>query len=259
MKKKYRKLAIGVDVGGSGIKGAPVDLTTGEFAAARKRIPTPPNGTPEEIATVIRKVVREFDLPRKVPVGITFPAPITNGKVRFMANLNQDFVGMNVTEFFADALDREVVVLNDADAAGYAETHFGAAQMPEHHTAVVLTLGTGIGSALVRDGVLVPNTEMGHLVLLNGMTAEQYASCAVYENEELSFPQWAERLQVVFSYIEKLFSPDLMIIGGGISKKHQEFLPLIDTTALLVPAKLRNAAGIVGAALLAKAAATESE
>lgn len=250
MKKRYRHLGIGIDVGGSGIKGAPVSLTTGKFVDERLRIPTPENGTPEEIAEIIKQIVDSFELPADLPVGVSFPAPIVNGVVPVIANLSQEWKGTRVNELLSRVLKRPVTVLNDADAAGYAEVHYGAAHGHDG-TIVVLTLGTGIGSALVRNGVLLPNSELGHVRMENGLIAEKWASSAVFEREELSYQEWAERLQEIFRYYELLFSPDLFIIGGGISKKHKKFVPLIDTRAQIVPAELRNSAGIVGAALLA--------
>lgn len=250
MKKKFRKLGIGVDIGGSGIKGAPVDLKSGKFVAERLRIPTPENGSPDEIAEVVVDIVNSFELPDEVPVGITFPAPIIHGVVPSIANLSQDWAGMRISELFTKKLHRPVTVVNDADAAGFAEVHLGAAH-GNPGTVMVLTLGTGIGSALVTRGVLVPNTELGHVTLPSGVEAEPYAASSTFEREELTFEAWAERLQEVFSHLEMLFAPDLFIVGGGVSKKHDKFLPLIKTRAQIVPAELRNGAGIVGAALLA--------
>ena len=250
MAKTHKKLAIGIDIGGSGIKGAPVSMKTGEFKADRLRIPTPENASPEVIAGIVKEIADSFDLPT-APVGVTFPAPIVNGKVPFMANLSQEWVGVKVQKLFEKVLDRPVTVVNDADAAGYAEVYFGAAH-GHPGTIIMLTLGTGIGSALVREGVLVPNTEFGHVILPETkVLAEKYAAASVFENEKLSFEEWAPRLQELFSYLEKLFSPDLFIVGGGVSKRHKQFLPLLETRATIVPAELRNTAGIVGAALLA--------
>ncbi|WP_124054951.1 polyphosphate--glucose phosphotransferase [Arcanobacterium ihumii] len=250
MKKKFRRIALGIDIGGSGIKGAPVDLKTGMFTEDRVRIPTPENASPDTIANVVKEIVDSFDLPDDVPVGISFPAPILRGVVPMIANLSQEWTGIHADELFFKKLKRPVTVLNDADAAGYAEVHFGAAH-GNPATVLVLTLGTGIGSALVSAGTLVPNTEMGHIVLPRGIEAEHFASSGVFEREELSFEEWAGRLQEVFSYLEMLFSPDLFIIGGGISKKYKKYVPLISTNAPIIPAELRNGAGIVGAALMA--------
>lgn len=250
MGKKLAKVAIGVDIGGSGIKGCPVDLTTGEFIGKRVRIPTPEGASPDEIAKIVKKIVKSFDLGKKTPVGISFPAPIIHGVPPMIANLSQEFAGMNVAELFSTKLGRPVSVMNDADAAGFAEARYGAAHGASG-TLMVLTLGTGIGSAIVRDGVLVTNTEMGHVLLPNGQTAESFAANSVRERLDLPFAEWAARLQHVFSHLEMLFSPDLFIIGGGVSKHSEHFVPLIDTRAPIVPAELLNTAGIVGAALFA--------
>lgn len=251
MKKKYRKVAIGVDVGGSGIKGAPVDLKTGQFIDKRLRIPTPGDAAPAQIAEIIGEIVNSFGLPEEIPVGVSFPAPIVRGQIPFIANLSQEWAGIFPARFIAENIQRPVAVMNDVDAAGYAEAYYGTAR-GHQGTVLMLTLGTGIGSALVSKGTLVPNTEFGHLLLPNGMEAERFASSAVFEREELSYEEWAARLQMVFGHYEMLFSPDLFIVGGGISKKHKKFVPLIDTNAPIVPADLLNTAGIVGSALYAK-------
>ncbi len=251
MKKKYRNLAIGVDVGGSGIKGAPVDLISGEFLDERFRIPTPENAPPKEIAKIIRRIVEHFELPDDIPVGISFPSPIVRGRIPFIANLSQKWAGKHPAQVISRRLGRPVAVMNDADAAGYAEVYYGAAS-GQQGTVIMLTLGTGIGSAIVSNGMLVPNTELGHLQLPNGVKAEHFASSAVRERENLTFEEWAGRLQAVFSHIEMIFSPDLFIIGGGVSKYHEKYVPLISTNAPIVPAKLLNSAGIVGSALYAK-------
>lgn len=248
MAKKFT-LGFGVDIGGSGIKGAPVDLSTGQFLAKRYRIPTPQPSTPKEVAKTVKKLVKHFDLPEDVPVGIAFPAPIVRGVVTAIANLDQEWKGTNIAEVMSQKLGRPVSVLNDADAAGFAEALYGAAHGIEG-TVIVLTLGTGIGSALVRNGHLVPNTELGHLIV-DGVDAESRASSAAFERENLTYEEWAERLQRYLDYLEFLFSPDLFIIGGGISKNHEEFIPLLRTRAQIVPAELLNSAGIVGAALRA--------
>lgn len=250
---KAKKIAIGIDIGGSGIKGAPVSMKSGKFKAERLRIPTPENASPEEIAQIVKTIAESFDLP-DAPVGVTFPAPIVNGVVPVIANLSQEWVGTHIEELFTQTLGRPVSVLNDADAAGFAEVHFGAAK-GENGTALTLTLGTGIGSALVREGVLVPNTEFGHIYfpeLPEGyIDAEKWAAASTRDKENLDFPEWAERLQVVFSQLELYLAPDVFIVGGGVSKHHEEFLPLIKTRARILPATLFNKAGIVGAALAA--------
>ena len=250
---KEKKIAIGIDIGGSGIKGAPVSMKSGKFKDDRLRIPTPPNAEPEEIADIVATIVRSFNLP-DAPVGITFPAPVKDGVIPVVSNLSQSWAGVHAQELFSHTLGHPVAVLNDADAAGLAEEHFGAAK-GKGGTVLMLTLGTGIGSALVFNGELVPNTELGHLhlpELPEGVAdAEKWAASSVFERDELSMEEWARRLQIYFNEIEFLLSPRVIIIGGGISKKHDQFLPLISTQAQLVPAKLRNKAGIVGAALMA--------
>ena len=241
--------AFGVDIGGSGIKGAPVDLTTGEFAAERVRIPTPQPSTPDAVAATVAEVVGSFDLAPDVPVGVTFPAVILHGVAQSAANVDDAWIGTDVEKVVADASGRRVVAVNDADAAGYAEVVYGAAKdVPG--VVLVVTLGTGIGSALVVDGTLVPNTELGHLEI-DGHDAESRASDAARERDDLSFEKWTTRLQRYFTVVENLFWPDLIVVGGGVSKKHEKFLPLLDLRTPIVPAALRNAAGIVGAARLA--------
>ncbi|MDD7465240.1 MAG: ROK family protein [Actinomycetaceae bacterium] len=247
---KTKNLAIGIDIGGSGIKGAPVSMKSGKFKAERLRIPTPENAAPGDIAEIVRTIADSFDLP-DAPVGVDFPAPIVNGVVPYVANLSQEWKGVAVEELFTETLGRPVTVLNDADAAGYAEVYYGAAR-GRQGTCLMLTLGTGIGSALVREGVLVPNTEFGHIALPNGQEdAEKWAAASVFERDQLSFEEWAGRLQMIFDALEMYLTPDVLIIGGGVSKQHDQFLPLIHTRAQLVPAQLRNKAGIVGAALMA--------
>lgn len=243
------EIAFGIDVGGSGIKGAPVDLKTGELAADRVRIPTPEGSTPEAVTAVIAELVESFDLPKKTPVGIAFPAPILHGVVPSIANLDQSWAGVNLDKVVSKALDRTVIGVNDADAAGVGEAVYGAA-CDEDGTVLIVTLGTGIGSALLIDGHLVPNTELGHLEI-DGHDAESRASDRARTRDDLSWEQWAERLQRYFETVELLFSPDLVVVGGGVSKHHEKFLPLLDLRAPIIPAKLRNAAGIVGAARLA--------
>lgn len=243
------QLGFGIDIGGSGIKGAYVNLLSGEFATDRYRIPTPQPATPEAVAAAVKKLVDRFDVPASVPIGIDFPAPILHGVAPMIANLDPEWKDRDVLSLFSGYLDRPVFVVNDADAAGFAEVHYGAASGYDG-LVIVLTLGTGIGSVLVMDGVLVPNTELGHLEL-DGRDAETHASSGVFERENLGWRRWASRLQRYFSHLEMLFSPDVFIVGGGISKKADRFLPLIETRAPIVPAELRNTAGIVGSALLA--------
>lgn len=241
--------AFGIDIGGSGIKGAPVDLATGEFAADRVRIPTPQPSTPDAVASVLADLVSSYNLPKDAPVGVTFPAIVKRGVAYSAANVDDSWIGTDVAAVVREATGRKALVANDADAAGYAEVAYGAARGVQG-LVMVITLGTGIGSAMIYDGVLVPNAELGHLEI-DGFDAETRASSGVREREGWSFEEWAPRLQRYFSHVEFLFSPDLFVVGGGVSKKHKEFLPLLDLKTPIVPAKLRNAAGIVGAAALA--------
>ncbi|MBO1768130.1 MULTISPECIES: polyphosphate--glucose phosphotransferase [Allobranchiibius] len=238
---------LGIDVGGTGIKGAPVDLRTGEFAADRLRIDTPKESTPDAVADVIEKIVDHFkDLVGEQPIGVTLPSVVTHGVVRSAANIDQSWIGTNVEELLQGRLGRPATVLNDADAAGVGELRFGAARNTEG-LVLVSTLGTGIGSALLNKGQLVPNSELGHLEI-DGHDAESKASSAAKDREELSWEDWAARLQRYYSHVEDLLWPDLIVVGGGVSKKADKFLPLLHLRAPIVAAQLRNAAGIVGAA-----------
>lgn len=249
---------LGIDIGGSGIKGAPVDLDTGEFIADRLRIPTPEKSTPNNVGDVIGKVIEHFTpIVGDVPVGITFPAPVIHGVIPFIANLSQKWAGLNADEFLTEKLGRRITLVNDADAAGLAEVRYGAAQ---NHQGIVIvtTLGTGIGSAIIHRGVLLPNTELGHLEL-NGYEAEKRAASSVKDKEGLSYTKWAKRLNKYYSHVEMLFSPDLFVIGGGVSKDWQKFGPLLDLKTPAVPAVLRNQAGIIGAAMAAADAVAHPE
>lgn len=247
--------SFGIDFGGSGIKGAPVDLDGGEFAAGRVKIKTPRPSTPEAVAEVFVELLDHFpDLAGSV--GVTVPAVVHHGVVHSAANIDQGWIGTDADALFTDATGRDVHVVNDADAAGLAEVRYGAAKGRDG-LVIVTTLGTGIGSALVHDGVLVPNSELGHLEL-HGGDAEKYAANSARENEDLSYAEWAERLTDYYRMVEMLFSPELIVVGGGVSKHASEFLPLVDIDTEIVPAELRNRAGIVGAALLAAEAAGRS-
>jgi Transcriptional regulator/sugar kinase len=247
-------VACGIDIGGSGVKGALVDLKTGEFIGERIRIDTPKPATPLAVAQTCAEVVKQLDVDGSIPVGITVPAPIHRGHVPFIANLDPSWEGLEVLPFFEDVLGRSVSVLNDADAAGLAEVDFGAAR-GENGVVIVTTLGTGIGSALIYRGVLVPNTELGHIEL-DGYDAESRASAHQKVVQDLSWETWSKRLQRYYSALEMLFSPDLIVVGGGVSKNHDKFLPSLELRTPIVPAELFNTAGIVGAAA---AAATDSQ
>ncbi|MEU3722144.1 polyphosphate--glucose phosphotransferase [Streptomyces sp. NPDC031705] len=240
----------GVDIGGTGIKGAPVDLERGELAQERHKVPTPQPATPEGVAGCVAEVVDAFSW--QGPVGVTFPGVVTGGVIRTAANMDKGWVGVDAAALLSARLDgRAVTVLNDADAAGVAEITYGAGRGVAG-TVALLTLGTGIGSALFRDGRLVPNTELGHLEL-KGHDAETRASVKAKEDGDLTWERWAHRLEKYLAHVEMLFSPDLFILGGGVSRKPEKFLPLITgIRAPIVPAELQNNAGIVGAAMAAR-------
>lgn len=241
---------LGIDVGGSGIKGAPVDLDTGEFVTDRLRIPTPEKSTPKNVAAVIGRIIDHFaPMIGDRPVGLTIPAPVVHGHVRFIANLDKKWAGLDADAFFSETLGRPITLVNDADAAGLAEVKFGAAG--DHPGLVIVTtLGTGIGSAIIHRGVLLPNTELGHLEI-DGYDAETRAAASVKDREGMSYAKWAKRLQRYYSHVEMLFSPDLFVVGGGVSKDWDKFGPLLELHTPAVPAKLRNQAGIIGAAMMA--------
>ncbi|WP_329116514.1 polyphosphate--glucose phosphotransferase [Streptomyces sp. NBC_01353] len=242
----------GVDIGGSGIKGAPVDLERGELAEPRHKVLTPHPATPEGVAGCVVEVVENFGW--SGPVGVTFPGVVTGSTIRTAANVDKSWIDVDAGRLLGERLGGlPVTILNDADAAGIAEITFGAGR-GRKGTVILLTLGTGIGSALFVDGRLVPNTELGHLEL-KGHDAEKRASTKAKEDEDLSWEHWAtRRVQKYLAHVEMLFSPELFIIGGGVSRKADKFLPLIEgIRAEIVPAELQNNAGIVGAAMAARA------
>jgi len=242
-----RQIILGVDIGGSGIKGAPVDVELGRLTDTRHRIKTPKPSTPDAVAEVVAALVKHFEW--QGPIGCTFPAVIRNGTAYSAANVDKSWIGTNGQALFEQATGQEVVLLNDADAAALAEMRFGAGR-DRRGTVLLLTLGTGIGSAIFRHGVLLPNTELGHMEF-RGMEAEHYAADSVREKEELSWEAFGERVDQLLDYFEMLFSPDLIIIGGGVSKEYLDFFPYLSTKTPVVPAQLRNEAGIIGAALAA--------
>jgi len=243
---------LGIDIGGSGIKAAPVDTTTGQFMAERQKLLTPQPATPEALAKVVVQLVRSFNWTGLV--GITFPGVVVDGVVRTAANVDSSWIGVDAVKLFGSETNLTVTVLNDADAAGVAEIHFGAGK-DVHGTVLLLTLGTGIGSALFTDGVLVPNTELGHIEI-RGKDAEKRASDHAREEHQLSWDDWAGRVDEYLEHMEALLSPGLIIIGGGVSRKSSKFLPLLTARvrANVVPAALQNEAGIVGAAMAVEAA-----
>ncbi|SEE59541.1 polyphosphate--glucose phosphotransferase [Jiangella alba] len=238
----------GIDIGGSGIKGAPVDLGQGEFAAERFRVDTPEQSTPDNVIAVVLEVLRRFEWDG--PFGCTFPGIVKRGVIHSAANVDKSWVGVDLEKELSQRTGQSVTIVNDADSAGVAEDRFGAAADVDG-VVIVTTLGTGIGSAVLHDGRLLPNTEFGHLYLHHHHEAEKYAAASVREEKELSWEQWAERLQHFYAHLEFIFSPDLFVVGGGVSKKADKFLPLLDLSTPIVPAGLRNDGGIIGAALLA--------
>lgn len=241
---------LGIDIGGTGIKGAPVNVKTGELIAERFRIPTPQPSHPDALADAVAQVAAHFN--HRGPVGITFPGIVKNGVVTFGTNMAPEWSEADASAIFAKRLGQPVTVMNDADAAGYAEMRFGAGR-DKKGVVLMLTFGTGIGSALFCDGVLIPNTEFGHLKI-RGKIAERRASERVREEEDLSFRKWSKRVSEYLADLEMLLSPELFIIGGGISKKADKFLPRLKamTQVPIEAAILQNAAGIIGAACLAK-------
>lgn len=241
--------AFGIDIGGSGIKAAPVDLVTGLLAAERLRRDTPQPATPGRIAAVVDELVVRHGWTG--PVGICMPSVVQHGIVRTAANIDPSWIGADADELFSDAIGRPVTVVNDADAAGVAEMTWGAGRGRDG-VVICLTFGTGIGSGLFVDGVLVPNTELGH-VELDGHNAESRAAAKARDRERLSWEAWAARVDRYLGHIAFLFSPDLIILGGGVSKKPEKWVPLLDVDCELAVAELANSAGIAGAALLAPA------
>jgi polyphosphate glucokinase len=246
-----KRHVLGIDIGGSGIKGALVDLKKGEFASDRIRIPTPAESTPQNVAAVVKEIVDHFaDELDDGPVGITIPAVVTHGHTRSAANIDKSWIDAPAEQIFEEVLGRDILLVNDADAAGVAEVIYGAAK-GHPGLVVVTTLGTGIGTAIINRGILVPNSELGHIEI-DGVDAEPSTAASAREREGLTFEQWAPRLQKYYSRLEALLWPDLIVVGGGVSKNSHKFLPLLELKTPIVPAQLRNAAGIVGAAWLAQ-------
>ena len=246
-------LTIGIDIGGTGIKAAIVNVVTGEFASEKIKVATPAGAFPGDVARVCHDLVEELDPQGTLPVGLCFPFVIVDDVARSASNVDASWIGLKVGDLMEATMERRVHVANDADAAGFAEYKFGAAKGHEG-LVLVTTLGTGIGSALIYNGVLVPNSELGHIPIpgYRNRTAEQLAANVVRERKRLSWKRWAARLQVFYSLLEKLFSPSLFIVGGGVSKHYENFLPLISLRAPILPAQHFNDAGILGAAALAE-------
>lgn len=246
----YNVKALGIDVGGSGIKGAPVDLKKGQLLDERHRIPTPNPSTPQALAKVIKELVDHFEWDGYIGCG--FPAPIQRGIAVRASNIDKQWIGTHVENLISDATGLPVKVVNDADAAALAEMKFGAGA-DQDGLVFLVTVGTGLGTALFTEGHLVPNTELGHIILPEHGEAEPYASDATKKRLDLSWEEWAHRFNLYLQEIESLFYPDLIIVGGGTSKRFEKFSDLISTTCPVVPAQLLNNAGIIGGALAAKA------
>jgi polyphosphate glucokinase len=236
---------LGIDVGGSGIKGAPVDTKTGRLLAARIRVATPQPATPRAVARAVASIVERFAW--KGPVGCALPAAVKDGRVRTAANISRSWLGVDARGLLGHVTKRQLVAINDADAAGYAEMTFGAGRR-RSGLVIMVTLGTGIGSALFINGHLVPNTELGHLIL-RGRDAETWAAASVREKKDLGWKKWSRRVDAYLHLLQRYFWPDLFIVGGGVSKKWRRFLPYLTLAVPVVPAKLKNDAGIIGAAL----------
>lgn len=236
---------LGIDIGGSGIKGAPVDLSAGKLLEERQHIPTPQPATPDAVSDAVVEMVRHFEW--RGPIGCGFPAVVQNGVARTAANIDPAWIGTDARQLLTEATGCPITLINDADAAGLAEMSYGSGH-GRAGTVMMITIGTGLGSALFRNGQLVPNTELGHL-RLHGRVAEKYASAAVRSRQALSYRRWAKRFDRYLHLLEELFCPDMFIIGGEISKQHTRFFPFLTIQTETVPARLRNDAGIIGAAL----------
>ena len=240
---------LGIDVGGSGIKAALVETADGSLLTERIRIETPRPATPQAVGKALQSVVRQMNW--KGPVGLGFPAAIQHGLARTAANIDKSFIGLPIADYFSEQTGCTVYTANDADAAGLAEMHFGAGRdVPG--VVLIVTIGTGLGTALFTDSHLLPNTELGHILLDNGREAERYASEAVRVAKKLKWKEWGKRLDHYLETLERLHWPDLIVLGGGVSKKLDRFASMISMRTPVVPAKLLNQAGIVGAALFAE-------
>lgn len=237
---------LGLDIGGSGIKAAPVDIIKGEFLGERYRLATPQPATPEKMLSTITEIVDHFNW--KGPIGCGFPAVIKNDTVNTAANIDESWIGLNVGKIIHERTGCKTHMMNDVDAAGLAEMTFGAG-IEKKGTVIMMAFGTGIGTSIFTNGDLLPNSEFGHLILANGKKSETYASNAARIRNDLSWDEWTNRLNNIISYMDFLFWPDMYILGGGVIKEHDQFLHKIKSTAEIVPAKLLNHAGIIGSAL----------
>lgn len=246
------KKAIGIDIGGTGIKGALVNLKKGSLIGDRIRVDTPAGAKPADVIDQVLGIISELGASKDLPVGICFPAIVKDGFTLSAANIDKSWIGFDAASEFGQKLNRKVALLNDADAAGIAEIKYGAG-VDKKGLVLMATLGTGIGTALFLNGKLIPNTELGHLEI-DGVDYETKASVSAKERENLSFESWARRLEKYFNQLNRLLSLDLIIIGGGVSKQHDEFIDLIECPVPIVPAESKNNAGIIGAAYLASKA-----
>ena len=243
--------ALGIDIGGTGIKGARIDVATGELMSERVKIATPEGAHPPDVLDVVQTIVNTLEHGESEPIGVCFPAVVTHGRTRSASNVSQEWIDFPADDYLTEELGQPIRMVNDADAAGYAEASLGAARSIDG-LVILTTLGTGIGSAFIMDGVLVPNSELG-LLEIDGELAEKRAANSARERENLSFDEWALRLTRFYTHVETLFSPEMFVVGGGVSSSHEKFFPLVKTNAPLVPARFLNNAGIIGSALLATA------
>jgi polyphosphate glucokinase len=239
---------MGVDVGGSGIKGVPVNIETGEFTRDRFRLPTPEAAHPDDVAETLAEVVSHFNW--NGPVGVGFPGVVRNGTVYTAANIHKSWIDTNAEKLFGDKTGCPIFVLNDADAAGVGEMKYGIGRERQRGVVMMITIGTGLGTALFVDGKLVPNTELGH-IQIRGKDAEWRASDAVRQRKDLSWEEWGARFDEYLGWLERLFWPDLFVLGGGTSKDFEKFKPYLHLKTEVLPARLLNQAGIVGAAFYA--------
>lgn len=255
---KDKTRAVGVDIGGTGIKAAIVDLEAGTLLSDRVKVATPQGAEPEDVLTAVLTVLDTLGVREDaIPLGVAFPAIVKSGRTLSAANVSQRWIGFEAEKFFEDGLGRDIHFANDADVAGVAEMRYGAARGIQGLT-ILTTLGTGIGSAVIYNGVLIPNSELGHLQRAgHKRDFEAWTAYSAMERETLDWAQWGERLQVYYSHVEFLFTPDLFIVGGGVSKHADQFLPLLKLNTPIVPAIHRNNAGIIGAAALSLGAAPE--
>ena len=247
--------AIGIDIGGTGIKGAVVDIESGELLSDRVKMATPAGGEPHDIVDTVKQILEKLgSVPEGTPIGVCFPAAIVHGTTMSAANVSSNWIGLEAEALFERNIGVDITFVNDADAAGVAEAYFGAARGVKG-LVIMTTLGTGIGSALLYNGVLIPNAELGHMDVGGRRDYERRASYAAKERGRLSWHRWSVRLQAYYAKLEMLLWPDLFIVGGGVSKHHKQFLPLLNLRTPIVVAELRNNAGILGAAALAAHAA----